>query len=65
MTKQLRRLLNRHGGHADRDEKMKIYVYTIPKAGTYFIADFLGRIGFLNTGYHVMANYFLDKLSAI
>lgn len=45
------------------EENMKIYVYSIPKSGTYFIADFLGRVGFTNTGYHVMANYFLDTHS--
>ncbi len=32
---------------------MKIYIYTIPKAGTYFLADFVARLGFHNTGFHV------------
>lgn len=32
---------------------MKVYIYTIPKAGTYFLADFIARLGFRNTGLHV------------
>jgi hypothetical protein len=32
---------------------MKVYIYTIPKAGTYFLADFIARLGFHNTGFHV------------
>lgn len=39
---------------------MKIYIYTIPKAGTYFLADFLDRLGFRNTGYHVNKGKFLN-----
>lgn len=38
----------------------KIYIYTIPKAGTYFLADFVARLGFRNTGYHVNQRSFLD-----
>jgi len=39
---------------------MKVYIHTIPKAGTYFIADFISRMGFNNTGLHVSQNKFLD-----
>lgn len=39
---------------------MKIYIYTIPKAGTYFLADFVDRLGFNNTGYHLSRTSFLN-----
>lgn len=39
---------------------MKIYIYTIPKAGTYFLADFIARLGFNNTGWHVNRGSFLN-----
>lgn len=39
---------------------MKVYIYTIPKAGTYFLADFVSRLGYNNTGYHVSQNKFLN-----
>lgn len=39
---------------------MKLYIYTVPKAGTYFLADLLGRLGFENTGRHVEEKGFLD-----
>ena len=39
---------------------MKVYIYTIPKAGTYFLADFIGRLGFNNTGIHVFQNKILN-----
>lgn len=39
---------------------MKLYIYTMPKAGTYFIADFMGRLGFRNTGFHLSMNSFLN-----
>lgn len=32
---------------------MKIYIDTIPKAGTYFTAAFLSELGFTDTGLHV------------
>ncbi|MEO8244813.1 MAG: hypothetical protein ABI832_21220 [bacterium] len=35
---------------------MKIYIYTIPKAGTYFLAAVLEKMGFRNTGWHVNRN---------
>lgn len=39
---------------------MAIYIYTIPKAGTYFLAELLGMLGFHNTGYHVSRRSYLD-----
>jgi hypothetical protein len=39
---------------------MKVYIYTIPKAGTYFLADFIARLGFHNTGFHVNQKKFLN-----
>ncbi len=39
---------------------MKVYIFTIPKAGTYFIAELLERLGFNNTGYHVSQKRLLD-----
>lgn len=39
---------------------MKLYVYTIPKAGTYFLAELIGRLGFVNTGFHVNHHSFLN-----
>jgi hypothetical protein len=41
-------------------DRVKLYIFTIPKAGTYFLADFIGRLGFENTGFHVSANSFLN-----
>jgi len=32
---------------------LKIYIYTIPKAGTYYTAEVLSQLGFGNTGIHV------------
>lgn len=39
---------------------MSVYVYTQPKAGTYFISDLIERLGFVNTGYHIMRMSYLD-----
>jgi hypothetical protein len=39
---------------------MKIYVYTIPKAGTYLLAELIARLGFVNTGFHVNRDRFLN-----
>jgi hypothetical protein len=39
---------------------MRIYIYTIPKAGTYLLADFVARLGFANTGHHVSRDRFLN-----
>jgi hypothetical protein len=42
---------------------MKIYIYTIPKAGTYLLAELVTRLGFVNTGFHVNRDRYLDTLS--
>lgn len=42
---------------------MKLYIYTIPKAGTYFLANLIGRMGYENTGYHINATDYLDTLN--
>jgi len=39
---------------------MKIYIYTIPKAGTYFLAELVEQMGFVNTGYHISSHSYLD-----
>jgi hypothetical protein len=39
---------------------MSTYIYTQPKAGTYFIAELLSNLGFHNTGIHLSMNNFLD-----
>lgn len=39
---------------------IKLHIYTIPKAGTYFIADLVERLGFENTGMHVAIDSFLN-----
>lgn len=39
---------------------MKLFIYTVPKSGTYLLAEFMGFLGFSNTGYHVSINDFLD-----
>ena len=42
---------------------MKLYLYTLPKAGTYFMAELIGRLGYSNTGYHVERLRYLDTKS--
>jgi hypothetical protein len=37
-----------------------IYIYTIPKAGTYLLGNLLEELGYLNTGWHISANSYLD-----
>jgi len=39
---------------------MSVYIYTLPKAGTYFIAELLSNLGLNNTGLHLAAHRFLD-----
>lgn len=43
-----------------RVPRMAVYIYTIPKAGTYFFAALLERFGLRDTGYHVSRDSFLD-----
>lgn len=39
---------------------MKAFIYTVPKSGTYLLAEFLERLGYTNTGYHVAVDHYLD-----
>lgn len=39
---------------------MSVYIYTLPKAGTYFVADLLERLGLENTGFHIAKDHYLD-----
>lgn len=39
---------------------MPLYIFTQPKAGTYLISDIVARLGFENTGFHIMRNFYLD-----
>lgn len=39
---------------------MKIYIYTVPKAGTYLLAEFMERMGVINTGFHLERDHYLD-----
>lgn len=41
---------------------MKVYLFTIPKAGTYFISHLISQMGFKNTGFHVTKNKRLNTL---
>jgi hypothetical protein len=41
---------------------MKVYIFTIPKAGTYFLAYLISELGFRNTGFHVNKNNRLNTL---
>ena len=40
-----------------------MYIYTLPKAGTYFLATVLEMAGYHNTGYHISRNAYLDTKS--
>lgn len=40
--------------------KRPIYIYTIPKAGTYFLGGFLEELGYENTGWHISVESYLD-----
>jgi hypothetical protein len=39
---------------------MSVYIYTLPKAGTYFLAELLDGLGLNNTGYHMTRDAYLD-----
>jgi hypothetical protein len=41
---------------------MKVFIFTIPKAGTYFLAALVEQMGFRNTGFHVNKNSRLNTL---
>ena len=38
----------------------KLYIYTIPKAGTYFLAKLASKMGWKDTGIHVAGDHVLD-----
>jgi hypothetical protein len=42
---------------------MSVYIYTLPKAGTYFLAKLLSNMGFNDTGYHISKFSYLDTKS--
>ncbi|MGV8988371.1 MAG: hypothetical protein ACOH2H_19040 [Cypionkella sp.] len=35
---------------------MKVFIFTIPKAGTYFLANLLENLGYKDTGFHISRN---------
>ena len=39
-----------------------IYLYTVPKAGTYLLSNALEELGFKNSGFHISFNGYLDTL---
>jgi len=39
---------------------MSVYIYTLPKAGTYFFAELLSNLGLNDTGYHLSRFSYLD-----
>lgn len=39
---------------------MPIYIYSMPKAGTYFFSALLDKLGFQDTGYHLNRDNYLD-----
>lgn len=39
---------------------MSVYIYTLPKAGTYFLAAMLSNLGLRDTGYHMAIHHYLD-----
>lgn len=38
----------------------KLYIFTIPKAGSYFLAELMSRLGWENSGLHVAEDHVLD-----
>lgn len=39
---------------------MSVYIFTLPKAGTYFLAELLSNMGLNNTGYHLFKTFYQD-----
>ena len=37
-----------------------LYIYTIPKAGTYFLTSLVESLGYFNTGWHISVREYLD-----
>jgi hypothetical protein len=42
----------------------RIYIYTIPKSGTYLMSGFVHALGFPSTGWHIAQSQTLETLSA-
>jgi len=42
------------------EDVLPVYIYSMPKAGTYFFAAFLEAMGLENTGYHIDRTEYLD-----
>jgi|GEM_PF-1873902 len=40
----------------------KLYIYTLPKSGTYLMSEFLKLLGSSDTGYHIAFGKYLDTL---
>lgn len=40
--------------------ELPIYVYTVPKAGTYFLGALLQELGYIDTGWHISTDSYLD-----
>lgn len=40
---------------------MSVYIYSVPKAGTYFFAELLEQLGLENTGFHINKDSYLDS----
>jgi len=40
--------------------KPRVYIYTVPKAGTYLMDAFLTQLGYSSTGWHISLNNYLD-----
>ena len=39
----------------------KLYIFTIPKAGTYFLAELMSRLGWVDSGLHIAEDHYLDN----
>jgi len=46
-----------------RDSSKCLYIYTVPKAGTYLLASILEEYGIRNSGYHIGFTGYLDTCS--
>lgn len=42
------------------NHKKQVFLSTIPKAGTYLVAEFIAQLGYCNTGYHIAFDHYLD-----
>ncbi|NDY89915.1 hypothetical protein [Ideonella livida] len=45
---------------ARRMKASKLYVFTLPKAGTYFLAELASRLGWYHSGIHLGEDHYLD-----